>query len=221
MHKSLEQQKILHSDSDYTQTAFPTPITEKVFEDEEKKIEQIAYHFHEILQALGMDLSDPSLKKTPKRIAKTYVKEFFSGLQPKNFPQISLLEKENILEEDQMILIKDISIRSICEHHFVPMIGKAHIAYIPNKKIIGLSKIHRIADFFARRPQIQERLTSQILDCLRKILQTENMAILLNLKHFCLSFRGVLDNDSTTSTSLFKGSFKQDHSLKNEFLSKL
>lgn len=220
--KHLHQEELtVFEEFDPTKTSTPTPLTKDVDDPDEKKIAQITHHFEKILQILGLDLSHSSLKKTPQRIANTYVKEFFRGLNPTNFPRLSFFEKEVDSGEDQIIFVKDVAIKSICEHHFVPMIGKAQIAYIPNKKIIGLSKIHRIADFFAKRPQVQERLTHQIIDCLCHVLETPHVAVVITLNHFCISFRGILDPESTTTTQLLRGQFKKDSMTRKEFLSKI
>jgi GTP cyclohydrolase IA len=200
---------------------FPSPLLSKESKlSNEKKLKQIEYHFTEILKILGLDLSNDSIKDTPKRIAKMYVKEIFSSLDEKSFPALRFFD--DIPSEDKrMILTKDIPLNSICEHHFLPMIGKAHVAYIPNKKIIGLSKINRLVNYFSKRPQLQERLTSEIANCLSNILDTEDVAVYTSLKHLCITTRGAGDFPSTTSSYCLKGSFKTDNNLSQEFLSKL
>jgi GTP cyclohydrolase I len=158
---------------------------------------------------IGLDLTDDSLKGTPKRVAKMYIDEIFSGINPKNKPKIALFE--NKYQYNQMLVEKNITFYSNCEHHFVPIIGKAHIAYISSGRVIGLSKINRIVQYFAKRPQVQERLTNQIAEELKIILNTEDIAVIIDAKHLCVSSRGIKDDTSTTVTSYFGGKFnKQD-----------
>ncbi len=178
---------------------------------------KIAYHFSKIMEALGLDLSDPSLKKTPQRVAKMYVKEVFSGLKQENFPSISTFPNKATPEDTQIVLVKDITIHSFCEHHFVPMHGHAHIAYIPKDKLIGLSKLNRIAQFYSKRPQLQERLTKQIADSLSEIMETEDVAVYIEAKHFCVCARGSQDQNSKTVTHSLQGSFKKDTLRRQEF----
>ncbi len=194
----------------------PTPLVDNGLSDEQK-IEIITGHFEKILNTLGLDLENDSLRESPKRIAKMYVKELFKGLNADHFPKITLIENE--MKYDQMIVVRDVKIISTCEHHFVTIDGKATIAYIPAGKVIGLSKINRIADFFSRRPQVQERLTKQIADCLVKVLDTENVAVHINAKHYCVVSRGVQDPESTTVTSDLRGDFKRKSDTRFEFLS--
>jgi len=194
----------------------PTPMVENGL-TQEQKIDKIAEHFREILGILGLDLSNDSLQESPKRIAKMYVKEIFKGLHTENFPKVTVIENE--MKYDQMIVVRDVAIISTCEHHFVTIDGKATIAYIPNGKVIGLSKINRIADFFSRRPQVQERLTKQIADCLVEVLGTENVAVHINAKHYCVVSRGVQDVNSTTVTSDLRGDFRNLLATRSEFLS--
>ena len=174
-----------------------------------EKINNIAKHFRHIMETLGLDLDDDSLSGTPERVAKMYINEVFSGLDPQNFPKITLFKKP-FHNDDQIIVVKDIKVNSFCEHHFVPMTGIAHVAYIPNEHIIGLSKINRIVEYFAKRPQIQERLTSQIAESISEILKTENVAVKITLTHFCMTVRGVCDMNSTTTTEVLKGTFKKN-----------
>ncbi len=182
----------------------------------EEKIEKIKIHFTEIMKTLGLDLSDDSLCDTPKRVAKMYVNEIFSGLDPKNFPKITVIE--NKMQYDQIVCVQDIEVISMCEHHFQPIDGFATVAYIPNKKVIGLSKLNRVVDYFGRRPQVQERLTKQIADCLQYLLDTEDVAVHINAKHYCVISRGVQDTHSTTTTSDLRGAFKQRPETRTEFL---
>ena len=175
------------------------PLTEK------EKIETISYHFKEIMLALGLDLNDDSLKATPGRVAKMYVEEIFSGLNEANKPDITLFE--NKYRYNEMVVEKNITLYSCCEHHFVPIAGKAHVAYISSGKVIGLSKINRLVQYYARRPQVQERLTVQIAQGLQKALQTEDVAVVIDAVHFCVASRGIKDTASSTITSHFSGRF--------------
>lgn len=197
-------------------SSYETPMRDDAFilSDNEKK-EKIAGHFKAIMETLGLDLSDDSLKGTPERVAKMYVEEIFSGLDPQNKPKIALFE--NKYQYGEMLVEKNITLYSNCEHHFVPIIGKAHIAYISNGKVIGLSKLNRIAQYYAKRPQVQERLTVQIGKELQDLLQTEDVAVIIDAKHLCVSSRGVEDVNSETVTSFYGGSF-QNNDVKNEFL---
>ncbi|MBN2487332.1 MAG: GTP cyclohydrolase I FolE [Bacteroidales bacterium] len=183
--------------------------------DNQSKVELISEHFAEIMRILGLDLSDDSLKDTPKRVAKMYVNEIFSGLNPENKPAVTLFE--NKYHYDEMLIEKDIKVHSFCEHHFVPIIGKAHVAYISNGKVIGLSKINRIVDYFSRRPQVQERLTVQIAEELKRALQTEDVAVAITADHMCVTLRGIKDQDSSTYTASFHGKFKEKE-FRREFL---
>jgi GTP cyclohydrolase IA len=182
----------------------------------DQKIEKIKHHFSEIMTTLGLDLSDDSLSETPKRMAKMYVNEVFSGLDSKNFPKITVIE--NKMQYDQMVCVQNIEVMSTCEHHFQPIDGFATIAYIPNQKVIGLSKLNRIVDFFGRRPQVQERMTKQIADCLEYILETKHVAVHINAKHYCVISRGIQDTHSTTTTSDLRGDFKAKPETRIEFL---
>jgi GTP cyclohydrolase I len=176
--------------------------------DDELKVELIEKHFREIMQILGLDLTDDSLKGTPHRVAKMYVKEVFAGLNPKNKPAAKLFE--NKYQYDQMLVEKDITFHSHCEHHFVPIYGKAHVAYVSNGNVIGLSKINRIVQYYAKRPQVQERMTMQIARELQNVLQTEDVAVIIDAKHLCVSSRGVQDNNSATVTSFYGGKFENE-----------
>jgi GTP cyclohydrolase I len=208
--------KDLHEDDDHAIYSMDTPLREDAFEmDDELKIELIQKHFKEIMQIMGLDLSDDSLQGTPGRVAKMFVKEIFSGLNPANKPDIKLFD--NKYNYNQMLVEKNITLYSNCEHHFVPIIGKAHVAYISAGKVIGLSKINRIVQHYAKRPQVQERLTVQIANELREILQTEDVAVVINADHLCVASRGIQDVTSSTVTSQYYGKF-QDASVRNEFL---
>ncbi len=193
----------------------PTPMIDTGLESSQK-IEKITEKFGEIMQILGLDLDDDSLRETPMRVAKMYVNEVFGGLDPKNFPKMTVID--NKMKYDQMIVVQNISCRSFCEHHFLPIDGFATVAYIPNKKVIGLSKINRIVQYFGRRPQVQERLTKQIADCLQYILGTSHVAVHINAKHYCVIMRGIEDTTSTTSTSDLRGHFKTRQETREEFL---
>ena len=193
----------------------PTPVIDNGLSDAEK-IEALTELFTEVLTVLGMDLTNDSLKDSPARISRMYVTEIFRGLNPENFPKLTAIENE--MGYDQMLVVRDIAVTSTCEHHFVTIDGRATIAYIPHEKVIGLSKINRIADFFARRPQVQERLTKQIADCLEDVLGTEDVAVHINAKHYCVISRGIEDHGSTTITSDLRGAFKTDSRTRSEFL---
>jgi GTP cyclohydrolase I len=197
-------------------TSSDTPLREDAFDmDDITKMRKIEEHFREIMNVLGLDLTDDSLKGTPKRVAKMYVQEIFSGLNPKNKPQIALFE--NKYKYKEMLVEKDITFYSNCEHHFVPIFGKAHVAYISNGQVIGLSKINRVVQYFARRPQVQERLTIQIAEELKRVLNTEDVAVVIDAVHLCVSSRGVQDNDSKTVTSHFGGKFNDEASRREFF----
>lgn len=193
-----------------------TPLRTDAFDmDEETKMLKIEEHFKEIMYILGLDLNDDSLKGTPRRVAKMYVKEIFSGLNPANKPKSRLFENKYNYEE--MLVEKDITFYSNCEHHFVPIIGKAHVAYISSGKVIGLSKINRIVQYYAKRPQVQERMTVQIANDLKKALATDHVGVVIDATHLCVASRGVGDTNSTTGTAHFTGKFKEE-SYKREFL---
>ncbi|MCE3227598.1 MAG: cyclohydrolase FolE [Bacteroidetes bacterium] len=197
-------------------TSIETPMKKDAFElSNEEKIKKIEFHFAEIMETLGLDLTDDSLKGTPHRVAKMYVKEIFSGLDPANKPKVALFE--NKYQYNQMLVEKDITFYSNCEHHFVPIFGKAHVAYISSGKVIGLSKLNRVVQYFSKRPQVQERLTIQIAKELQKILNTEDVAVIIDAKHLCVSSRGVQDHNSATVSSFYGGKF-QDDITKQEFL---
>jgi len=193
-----------------------TPLRADAFElTDQEKIYNIAGHFAEIMHTLGLDLTDDSLRGTPMRVAKMYVQEIFSGLNPANKPEIALFA--NHYKYDQMLVEKDITLYSNCEHHFLPIYGKAHVGYISSGKVIGLSKLNRIVQYFAKRPQVQERLTMQIGRELQQILGTDDVAVVIDAKHMCVSSRGIKDTASATVTSFFEGKFAADQ-VKNEFL---
>ncbi|MFD3393661.1 GTP cyclohydrolase I FolE [Aquirufa sp. OSTEICH-129V] len=200
-------------------TSIETPMREDAFVlSDAEKIEKVAAHFREIMLTLGLDLTDDSLRGTPKRVAKMYIEEIFSGLNPANEPKIALFE--NKFGYNEMLIEKNISFYSNCEHHFVPIMGKTHIAYISSGQVIGLSKLNRIVQYFAKRPQVQERLTMQIAKYLQKVLKTEHVAVYIDAKHLCVSSRGVKDDATSTITSYYGGKFQEDNT-KREFLDSL
>ena len=191
---------------DHLYTGVETPLKKGAFDiPDDKKKEMIALLFGEIMDVMGLDLTDDSLKGTPKRVAKMFIDEIYSGLNPANKPKIALFD--NKYQYNQMLVEKDITFYSNCEHHFVPIIGKAHVAYISSGKVIGLSKLNRIVQYFAKRPQVQERLTNQIALELQSVLQTEDVAVIIDAKHLCVSSRGIKDDTSATVTSFYGGQF--------------
>jgi GTP cyclohydrolase I len=191
---------------DHLFTGLETPMKADAFKlsDSEKK-ERIAILFEEIMDVMGLDLTDDSLQGTPQRVAKMYIDEIFSGLNPANKPKIALFD--NKYQYNQMLVEKNITFYSNCEHHFVPIIGKAHVAYISSGKVIGLSKLNRIVQYYAKRPQVQERLTNQIAEDLKAILGTEDVAVIIDAKHLCVSSRGIKDDTSATVTTYYGGAF--------------
>lgn len=191
---------------DHLSTGLDTPMKANAFamSNAEKK-ERISILFSEIMDVLGLDLTDDSLKGTPDRVAKMYIEEIFSGLDPENKPKIALFD--NKYQYNQMLVEKNITFYSNCEHHFVPIIGKAHIAYKSSGKVIGLSKLNRIVQYYAKRPQVQERLTQQIATELKTVLETDDVAVIIDAKHLCVSSRGVKDDTSSTVTSYYGGVF--------------
>lgn len=182
----------------------------------EEKIEEIKFYFSQIMNVLGLDLNDDSLCDTPKRLAKMYVNEVFAGLRPENFPAMTVIE--NKMQYDQMVCVQNIEVMSMCEHHFQPIDGFATVAYIPKNKVIGLSKINRVVEYFSRRPQVQERLTKQIADCLSYVLETEDIAVHINARHYCVIARGIQDSHSSTTTTDLRGDFKISGDTRSEFL---
>ncbi|MFN7312320.1 MAG: GTP cyclohydrolase I FolE [Bacteroidota bacterium] len=205
-----------HVGDSHASFSLETPLRADAFElDDDLKIELIEKHFKEIMQILGLDLTDDSLKGTPHRVAKMYVKEIFAGLNPKNAPEVKLFE--NKYQYKNMLVEKNISFHSTCEHHFVSIIGKAHVAYIPNGRVVGLSKLNRIVRHFARRPQVQERMTIQIANMLKETLGTNDVAVLIEADHLCVASRGVQDATSNTITAEYCGKFV-DMKTREEFL---
>ncbi len=193
------------------------PQSDQVSREEKK--ERIEHHMRHILELLNLDLNDDSLEETPQRIAKMYVDELFSGLDYKNFPKVTLID--NKMSVSEMVRVKDITVTSTCEHHLVTIDGKAAVAYIPRGKIIGLSKINRIVRFFAQRPQVQERMTQQILVALQTLLGSDDVAVTIDATHYCVKSRGVMDATSETTTTALGGIFKSNAATRHEFLSGL
>ncbi|MCT4630779.1 GTP cyclohydrolase I FolE [Winogradskyella sp.] len=198
--------------NDHLYTSLDTPMKPNAFDmsDNEKK-ERLSILFTEILDVLGLDLTDDSLKGTPDRIAKMYIEEIFSGLNPENKPKVALFD--NKYQYNQMLVEKNITFYSNCEHHFVPIIGKAHVAYKSSGKVIGLSKLNRIVQYYAKRPQVQERLTNQIANELKTVLETDDVAVIIDAKHLCVSSRGVKDDTSATVTTYYDGEFNSPEKI--------
>ncbi len=221
LHKIMENEISLSESELFLNTLhavpnFDTPLRKDAFElDDEEKINIITEHFTQIMRTLGLDLHDDSLKGTPKRVAKMFVKEIFNGLDPDNKPSATLFD--NKYSYNQMLIEKNISVYSTCEHHFVPIIGKAHVAYISAGKVIGLSKINRIVQYFSKRPQVQERLTMQIANELSSVLGTEDVAVVIDAAHLCVASRGIKDISSSTVTAEYRGAFSEP-GRKEEFL---
>ena len=203
---------------DHIGTSANTPLKPDAFamSDGEKMV-RIETKFREIMDVLGLDLNDDSLSGTPRRVAKMYVQEIFSGLNPKNHPDVKTFQ--NVYGYNHMLVERDINVNSTCEHHFLPIVGHAHVAYIPNGRVVGLSKLNRVVDHYARRPQVQERLTRQVLEALQELLGTEDVAVVIDAKHLCVSSRGIQDESSSTVTASYGGVFDYDADTRNEFLS--
>lgn len=201
---------------DHVSSSAETPLREDAFDKSDaEKIEIIRDHFEKIMDTLGLDLTDDSLKGTPQRVAKMFVKEIFGGLDPKNYPSTSTFD--NKYKYGEMLVEKNIVVYSTCEHHFLPIVGRAHVAYISNGTVIGLSKMNRIVDYFAKRPQVQERMTKQVVQALQHALGTKDVACVIDAKHLCVNSRGIRDIDCSTVTAEFGGKFKEE-SVKREFL---
>jgi GTP cyclohydrolase IA len=209
---SLAAQKVKEALADKN---LETPLCRLVIDNNERKA-KIESHFREIMKLMELDLSDDSLAQTPLRVSKMYVDEIFSGLYYENFPKITLIE--NKMQVDEMITVRNITLTSVCEHHFVTIDGKATVSYIPKDKVIGLSKINRIVTFFSQRPQVQERLTQQILVALQTLLGTVNVAVSIDATHYCVKARGIKDSNSITTTTALGGGFKTNPSTRQEFL---
>lgn len=209
-------QRYLDQGDGHASSSTATPIRPDAFElNDAEKIKRIERSFRDIMLTLGLDLTDDSLAGTPHRVAKMYVEEIFSGLNPKNLPKVALFD--NKYKYGEMLVERDITLHSVCEHHFVPIVGHAHVAYFSSGQVIGLSKINRIVRHFAKRPQVQERLTTEIAAHLKKMLNSEDVAVIINAKHYCVAMRGVEDTASSTVTSSFSGKF-EDRGVREEFM---
>ncbi|MEK9787438.1 MAG: GTP cyclohydrolase I FolE [Flavobacteriaceae bacterium] len=214
--EKISTEGIAHIGDDHFSSAAETPLKADAFHrSDEEKIKVIQKHIEAVLDTLGMDLTDDSLKGTPERVAKMFVKEIFGGLHPDKKPKASTFK--NSYKYGEMLVEKNITLYSTCEHHLLPIVGKAHVAYISNGSVVGLSKMNRIVEYFAKRPQVQERLTLQIVQELQKVLGTKDVACVIDAKHLCVNSRGINDVASSTVTSEFGGAF-QTESKKREFL---
>jgi GTP cyclohydrolase IA len=203
----------------HSSSGIETPLRPDAFDmNDKEKMEIIAHHFAAIMDTLGMDLTDDSLQDTPKRVAKMFVQEIFQGLNPANKPEISAFE--NSYDYNRMLVEKNITVKTFCEHHFLPITGKAHVGYVSSGKVIGLSKLNRIVDYYARRPQVQERMTKQILLALQEALDTLDVIIVVDAKHMCVSHRGIQHDDSATLTLEYSGCF-ENADMRREFLDHL
>ena len=211
--------KHLHDEmgDDHMSANLETPLRADAFElSAEEKVEKIEADFRNIMETLGLDLTDDSLKGTPKRVAKMFVKEIFGGLLPERKPGMSTFE--NKYNYNQMLVEKDIVVYSTCEHHFLPIVGRAHVGYISKGKVIGLSKMNRIVEYYAKRPQVQERLTMQIVKAMQEELGTDDVACIIDAKHLCVNSRGIKDIESSTVTAEYGGAFKENEQLRKEFI---
>lgn len=198
-------------------TSVDTPLKDDAFAlSDEGKIKQIEAKFHDIMDILGLDLQDDSLSGTPHRVAKMFVKEIFKGLNPENHPDVKTFD--NIYGYHHMLVERNITVNSTCEHHFLPIVGVAHVAYIPGERVVGLSKLNRIVDHYGKRPQVQERLSRQILVSLQELLGTEDVAVVIDAKHLCVSSRGIQDEQSSTVTASYGGAFESNPDIRAEFL---
>jgi GTP cyclohydrolase I len=212
----MDKENIEIIGDNHISSSVETPLRDDAFEiSDDDKIKNIQHHFEKIMEELGLDLSDDSLSGTPYRVAKMYVKELFYGLNPKNKPKLSTFE--NKYGYKKMLVEQDIIIDSACEHHFLPITGHAHIAYLPKDKVVGLSKINRLVDYYAHRPQVQERLSLQILKDLQNVLETKDVIVMISAKHLCVSSRGIKDKDSFTTTIEYGGCF-ENKLYRDEFL---
>ena len=212
----MDKEKIDLLGENHVATSVDTPMLATAFDkSDDEKIENIQFHFGKIMEELGLDLTDDSLSGTPYRFAKMYVKELFYGLDPKNKPKLSVFE--NKYGYQKMLVEQNITIDSSCEHHFLPITGHAHIAYVPKDKVVGLSKINRLVDYYAHRPQVQERLSLQILKDLQSVLKTDDVIVMISAKHLCVSSRGIKDKDSFTTTLEYGGCFEEETKRKEFF----
>jgi GTP cyclohydrolase I len=215
MNTLLERELFELLGDEHQMTSAETPLRPDAFiKSDEEKMSTIEKHFKIIMEEMGLDMTDDSLQGTPHRVAKMFIKEIFSGLNPANKPKISVFE--NSYHYDKMLVEANISFNSTCEHHFLPIIGKAHIGYVSNGKVIGLSKLNRIVDYFARRPQVQERMIMQIFNELKTVLNTEDVIVVVEAEHLCVSSRGIKDSSSYTSTIQYGGIFNEKEN-RNDF----
>ena len=215
MNIPTEIEKNEHIGDNHQMTSAETPLRPDAFEkSDDEKIHNIKNYFHKIMEELGLDMTDDSLQGSPQRFAKMYVNEIFSGLDPKNKPKMSTFE--NNYHYDKMLVEANINFNSTCEHHFLPIIGKAHVGYVSSGRVIGLSKLNRIVDYFSRRPQVQERLVMQIFNDLKIALKTENVIVVMEAAHLCVSCRGIKDENSFTSTLQYGGIFNEKEN-RNDF----
>jgi GTP cyclohydrolase IA len=215
MNKLVENEFYELIGDNHQMTSADTPLRPDAFEkSDENKMKSIEKHFHSIMEEMGLDMTDDSLRGTPHRVAKMFIKEIFSGLDPKNKPKISVFD--NSYHYDKMLVEANISFNSTCEHHFLPIIGKAHIGYVSSGKVIGLSKLNRIVDYYSHRPQVQERLIMQIFNELKTVLETDSVIVVMEAKHLCVSSRGIKDESSYTSTIQYGGIFNNKEN-RNDF----
>lgn len=215
MNTDIEKELFEVLGDNHQMTSATTPLRPDAFiKSDEVKMQNIEKHFRIIMEELGLDLTDDSLNGTPHRVAKMFVQEIFSGLNPKNKPKMAVFE--NTYHYDKMLVEANISFNSTCEHHFLPIVGKAHIGYVSSGKVIGLSKLNRIVDYYARRPQVQERLIMQIFNELKTALATENVIVVVEAEHLCVSSRGIKDSSSYTSTIQYGGVFNKKEN-RNDF----
>jgi len=216
LNSKMNDERIEEIGDNHVATSAKNPLRANAFSiSDEEKIDKIQESVKDILYTLGMDLEDDSIQGTPKRVAKAFVNELFMGLNPKNKPSASTFD--NNYNYGEMLVEKNIVVYSTCEHHLLPIVGRAHVAYISNGKVIGLSKMNRIVEYFAKRPQVQERLTMQVVQAMQEALGTEDVACVIDAKHLCVNSRGIKDIESSTVTSEFGGKFKEKET-KKEFL---
>lgn len=219
MNNHIEKELFELLGDEHQMTSAETPLRPDAFDKSDlEKMATIEKHFHIIMEEMGLDMTDDSLRGTPHRVAKMFIQEIFSGLNPENKPKISVFE--NSYHYDKMLVEANISFNSTCEHHFLPIIGKAHIGYVSNGKVIGLSKLNRIVDYFARRPQVQERMIMQIFNELKTVLNTEDVIVVVEAEHLCVSSRGIKDSSSYTSTIQYGGIFSEKEN-RNDFFNLL
>lgn len=219
MNTPIEKELFELIGDNHQMTSAETPLRPDAFiKSDKQKMDAIEKHFHCIMEEMGLDMTDDSLKGTPHRVAKMFIQEIFSGLNPANKPKLSVFD--NSYHYDKMLVEADISFNSTCEHHFLPIIGKAHIGYVSSGKVIGLSKLNRIVDYYSRRPQVQERLIMQIFNELKTVLETEDVIVVMEAKHLCVSSRGIQDESSYTSTIQYGGIFKEKDN-RNDFFNLL